>query len=215
MIRTSFRHGPKLGLVITTALLVLYWASSPANAAEPKASNVAKGLTCPEQQGQLKRLSAAIDGTSCTYGLDNDQTFQVNLLQVHSDQTSPARYRDMFSILEFGIEPKQVIETVVKFGINLEEEYSRPDSKGNVSDYRTALYPEPNNSGLIHLGLALKGPRLGPLFIGILVGKGHINETAIGDFVDLTETAAVPWVNPALPEPSRSPDRSKASHHHR
>jgi hypothetical protein len=171
MHRTSFGVGPASGLLFTAALMALSCVSSLAYAAEPKASEADRRLTCREQQGQLKRLSAAIDGTACSYGIDKDKTFQLNLQSVRVDEQSPAQYEITSRVLEYGIDQDKIIEILIKYGIKFDEDSSIIDKNGNVIDYYIVKYPDPNRSGYRSIGISIKGFKLGPLVIGIFQAK--------------------------------------------
>jgi hypothetical protein len=202
MSRASFGFKATSGLVLAATLLALAGLSSRANAAEPQASNLAMALTCPEQQGQLKRLSASSDGASCTYGIDSDKTFRVDLQRVEMDKKSPIDYNQVFLMLLFGIETKKVLEELIKYGVKFNKEYMKFYPNGNIGDYYARMKYKPNKLGLIYSSVAIQGAKSGPLVIGIITSKNQVNDDASQDFVDLLKNSSDSWFKPVQPAPS-------------
>lgn len=202
-------------LVLAATLLALAGLSSRANSTEPQTPPLALALTCPEQQGQLKRLSASSDGASCSYSIDSDKTFQIDLQRVTVDEQSPAGYKDTFSVIEYGIDKSKILETLIKYGIKLGDDYLTTDTHGNMIDFFIIKYPESNRSGYRSIGIFIKGRKLGPLVMGIFSSKDQMNDAVTEDFAALTEGATASWIKSDPPAPCHSPDRSRGCPHHR
>lgn len=212
---TSDGYGSLSGLFVTAALTTLTCVTSYAHAADQKPSEAATVLTCPEKQGQLKRLSASRDGTFCAYSYDDDKTFHAALQLVKADQNSPAEYMDILTVLIYGIDSNTALDVVKNYGIKLDEDIPKSDSHKNITDYHMITYPDSNRLGFRSIGVAIRGPRTGPLAIAILTSKDHTAEAVTEDFVNLFEFATASWVKPTQSEPSHSPDRLEAYPHRR
>lgn len=202
MSRTSFGFKAVSGLAFALTLTAVGCVSSRANAAEPQASGLAMALTCPEQYGQLKRLSASGDRTACTYGIDSDVTFRVDLQRVEMDKKSPIDYIHVFLMLLSGIEIKKVLEALIKYGVKFNKEYMKFYPNGNIGDYYARMESKPNKLGIIYYGVAIQGAKSGPLFIGIITSKNQVNDDASQDFVDLLKNSSDSWFKPVQPAPS-------------
>lgn len=201
MTRTSFGFKAASGLVIAATLLALASLSSRANAAEPQASNLAMALTCPEQQGQLKRLSASSDGASCTYGIDSDKTFQASLLRVNADQTSPVEsYMFLFMLFDDKL-IDYFIGELKKNGIKLTESDLEADSDSKIYRFISVGRPKSKKSDTSSGSAAMSGYKLGPVAIGIYKIKDEMNDAVNEDFAALMKGATASWINPAQPVP--------------
>jgi hypothetical protein len=201
MTRTSFGFKAASGLVIAATLLALASLSSRGNAAEPQASNLAMALTCPEQQGQLKRLSASSDGASCTYGIDSDKTFQASLLRVNADQTSPVEsYMFLFMLFDDKL-IDYFIGELKKNGIKLTESDLEADSDSKIYSFISVGRPKSKKSDTSSGSAAMSGYKLEPVAIGIYKIKDEMNDAVNEDFAALMKGATASWINPAQPVP--------------
>jgi hypothetical protein len=205
MSRTSFGFKAASGLVIAATLLALEGLSSRANAAEPQASNLAMALTCPEQQGQLKRLSASSDGASCTYGIDSDKTFQASLLRINVVKTNSLGFWWLFLLLSNHKNSNNdfimIEKNILKDGIELGELDLERDSDSKIYNFMSIERLKSEKSDISSASAVMRGYKSGPVAIGIYRSKEQMNVTVNEDFAALMEGATASWINPAQPAP--------------
>lgn len=205
MSRASFGFKATSGLVLAATLLALAGLSSRANAAEPQASNLAMALTCPEQQGQLKRLSASSDGASCTYGIDSNKTFQARLLRVNVVKTPSLGFWWLALALynyKLSYDHFIMIETHLKDGIELGELDLERDADIRIYNFMSFECLKSEKSDISSASAVMRGYKLGPVSIGFYRSKEQMNDAVNEDFAALMEGTTASWINPAQPAPS-------------
>jgi len=178
MIRTSFGFKAVSGLAFALNLTAMGCVSYRANAAEPEASCLAMALTCPEQQGQLKRLSASSDGASCTYGIESDKTFHASLLRVNIVKT-PSPVFGVLSLWLLNYKNSNndfiMIEKTLKDGIELGELDSNRDSDSRIYNFVSIERLKSENSDTSSASAVMRGYKSGPVAIGIYRSKEQMN----------------------------------------
>jgi len=178
MIRTSFGFKAVSGLAFALDLTAMGCVSYRANAAEPEASGLAMALTCPEQQGQLKRLSASSDGASCTYGIESDKTFHASLLRVNIVKT-PSPGFGVLSLWLLNYKNSNndfiMIEKTLKDGIELGELDSNRDSDSRIYNFVSIERLKSENSDTSSASAVMRGYKSGPVAIGIYRSKEQMN----------------------------------------
>ena len=204
MSRASFGFKAVSGLAFALTLTAMAYVSSRANAAEPQASGLAVALTCPEQQGQLKRLSASSDGASCTYGIDRDKTFQASLLRVNVVKTHSLGFSWLvLALLNYKLSNNDfiMIEKTLKDGIELGKLDLERDSDSKIYNFMSIEHLKSEKSDISSASAVMRGYKSGPVAIGIYRSKEQMNNAVNEDFAALMEGATASWINPAQPAP--------------
>ncbi len=159
--------------------------------AAPTTSNQVKILTCPDRQGGLVRQSNSTGGSSCTYGLENDQAVQVELHLADLGTKSPEATMDAIqSALISGDQSKDLIKKAISYSKGATDSFSIRTREGLISRTVSVRFDIPNRSGFRSLGFVVRGPETGPQVIGILKSKASVSKKVKLDFERLVEIAS-------------------------